>query len=164
MKHEHYVKISDFFRKYDWGERFIIEINRWSTYFVYVAFIGLLISLAINKDERIIRVILTCGISFILVTIFRMICNSERPYTKYKFTPLISKDKVGQSMPSRHVFSTFVITMAFAYTYSWAFIPLLVVSMIIAVGRVLGGVHFPKDVIVGAIIGVISGILGFYVI
>lgn len=30
--------------------------------------------------------------------------------------------------------------------------------------RVIAGVHFPKDVIVGAIIGILSGVIGFYII
>ena len=30
--------------------------------------------------------------------------------------------------------------------------------------RVIGGVHFPRDVLVGAAVGILAGVIGFYVI
>lgn len=164
MKQEHYIKISDFFRSFSWGEKLVVQVNNWLTRIIYISFIALFISLGFQKDERFIRVVLVCGISFVIVTIFRMICNTDRPYTIYDFEPLIAKEKKGESMPSRHVFSAFVIAMAFLYTYPWISIPIFAISIVMAIGRVIGGVHFPKDVIVGALIGIISGIIGFYLI
>lgn len=164
MKQEHYVKVSNFFRSFSWGEKFIVLGNNMLTAIIYVMFIGLFLWLGFSKDERFIKVVLVCGLSFILVTLFRMICNTDRPYTVYDFEPLIAKEKKGESMPSRHVFSAFVIAMSFLYTYTWISIPIFIVSILMAIGRVIGGVHFPKDVIVGALIGILSGIIGFYLI
>ena len=49
------------------------------------------------------------GISFVAVSIFRKCYNAKRPYEIYDFKPLIPKDTIGKSFPSRHVFSIFVI-------------------------------------------------------
>lgn len=37
-----------------------------------------------------------------------------------------------------------------------------VCGLIIAIVRVISGVHFPKDVIVGALVGILCGVVGFF--
>ena len=37
-------------------------------------------------------------------------------------------------------------------------------GVLMAAERVVGGVHFPRDVLAGAAIGILSGVLGFFVI
>ena len=53
--------------------------------------------------------------------------------------------------------------MAFLYIQSSLGIIMLVVATAIAVTRVLAGVHFVRDVISGAAIGILIGVLGFFV-
>ena len=53
--------------------------------------------------------------------------------------------------------------MAFMYIQSTLGIIMLTVAAAIAVIRVLSGVHFIRDVVSGAAIGVIVGVLGFFV-
>ena len=67
-------------------------------------------------------------------------------------------------MPSRHVFSAFVIGMAFLHMNIVLGIIILIIGCLMAVIRVIVGVHFPRDVIAGAVIGILSGIIGFYLI
>ena len=91
---------------------------------------------------------------------FRKKFDAPRPYTVYNYEPIIKKEKEGNSFPSRHVFSAFVIATTFIYANLELGICLFAISCLIAVLRVIGGVHFPKDVIVGAITGSICGVLG----
>ena len=131
---------------------------------LYMAYFVMLIFLAVNRDERVIRIVLVTGISFILVSIFRYVVDAPRPYTLYEFKPVVKKEKTGQSMPSRHVFSAFVIGMSALYISVHLGILILADSFLMCFMRVIAGVHFPKDVIVGAIIGILSGVIGFYII
>ena len=73
--------------------------------------------------------------------------DQKRPYVVYDFTPLIVKEKKGQSMPSRHVFSAFVIAMSALYICIPLGIFMMLLAVIMAFERVICGVHFPKDVI-----------------
>lgn len=164
MKAESYIKMSDYIRKFRHGEKIIQYGNVLVTRIIYVAFLILLIYMTIGKDERIVRVVLVTGISFVLVSLFRYFYNSDRPYTLYDFNPIVKKNKTGESMPSRHVFSGFVIAMAFLYINPIFSIPVFVCGGLMCIGRVLAGVHFPRDVIAGAFIGIISGMIGFYLI
>lgn len=164
MNQNSYIRITNKIREYKYGEKTAVFMNRFLTEIVYITYFALLINLLIQKDKEIIRVILVPGISFILVSVIRHFINAERPYIKYDFIPLIQKEKKGDSMPSRHVFSAFVIGMACLYINLILGIVILAVGVIMAVERVVVGVHFPRDVVVGAIIGIVSGIIGFYVI
>ena len=77
---------------------------------------------------------------------------------------MIKKDTKGKSMPSRHVFSIFVIAVTVFYFCHPAGIVLGAAGVIMAAARVAGGVHFPADVAVGAAAGIVSGIAGFWLI
>ena len=165
MKKETYIKMVNSIQGKKRLKRALIFANGILTGLVYICFLVLLIALAYNKRYcDLIRIVLVCGISFVLVSVFRYFFNAKRPYAMYDYEPIVAKEKEGQSMPSRHVFSAFVIAMAFAYI-NWKFsILFFIVAILIAVHRVIVGVHFIKDVLVGAIIGIVAGVIGFFII
>lgn len=138
-------------------------LNRLITYSVYTIYPVVLIALIWTRDDRAWRVLLAPAISFILVSVFRNLVNAPRPYEVNNTVPLINKDTKGKSFPSRHVFSVFVVASTLYFISLPLGIILLLAGVLLAILRVIGGVHFPKDVIAGAIIGIISGILGFYI-
>lgn len=123
---------------------------------------GLIIYSFVKEDYLMFtKCIVVPATAFVVVSIFRKSIDSPRPYTKYDITPLINKDKIGESFPSRHTLSAFLITMTGFYVYFPVGIMLTVMSLIIAITRVVSGVHFTKDVIAGAVIGILSGIIYF---
>ncbi len=96
--------------------------------------------------------------AFLIVTVFRKIWNAPRPYTIYDYEPLITKNKTGESFPSRHVASATAIAAPYIVINIYAFAGLITVAALIAVGRVIAGVHFIKDVCAGFVAGlIISG-------
>ena len=110
------------------------------------------------------KLILTPLTSFIVVSFFRKCIDARRPYTKYNITPLVKKDKTGESMPSRHIFSITIIAMCWLYIYPPVGIVLFVLTAILAVLRVITGVHFIRDVIAGIVIGVLCGFVGLWIL
>lgn len=140
----------------------INQLNTVITTLVYGTYPLVLGLLIYTQDERFWRVLLAPMISFILVSIFRTYLNAPRPYEVADTDPIIKKDTKGKSFPSRHVFSVFVIATTLFYISKPLGIFLMVIGFILAILRVVGGVHFPRDVIAGALIGILSGFLGFY--
>ncbi len=130
----------------------------------YVAYPVMLAALALMRDARLIRVLLVPLLSFLAVTIFRKALNAPRPYEVWDSRPLIPKDTKGNSFPSRHVFCVFMIAMAASYICIPVAITMILCGVFLAVIRVAARVHFVKDVIAGAAIGIILGWLGFWVI
>ena len=117
-----------------------------------------------TKDPRLLRLVLVPAISFVSLSVVRRGLNRPRPYEALDIVPLIPREKKGESFPSRHVFSVFVIAM----TWGWVCPPvgwlLGAVGVLLAVTRVVAGIHFPRDVLAGALLGVACGAVGFYLL
>jgi len=129
---------------------------------VFVSYFILCGWLLIERDARIIKVILIPFVIFVLTTIIRKIIDKPRPYVVLNIEPLIRRDKTGESFPSRHVLSVCIIAMACFFINPWIGAIMTMIAILIAVIRVLAGVHFIKDVVIGAIIGYVIGGLAFW--
>ena len=150
-------------------EKLIITANSVLTKAVYILYPLLLIYLAAPHLKQVepgfLPALIVPGISFVLVSIFRSVYNAPRPYEMPDAKPtIIKKNSPGKSFPSRHIFSIFIIAMTFFRVWPPAGILIGIAGAVLAVCRVSGGVHFPKDVIAGALIGIGCGIIGYYVI
>ena len=136
------------------------------TYITVLLYLGLLIYsvflIPSQGGTLLYRSILIPGVSFIFISQFRKKLSAPRPYEVYGFTPALDKDTVGRSFPSRHVFSIFMV----ACTYFQFSIPIGIIILIMGLGlaviRVVGGVHFIKDVVAGAIMAILIGIICFW--
>ena len=98
---------------------------------------------------------------FVILSLFRKKINAPRPYEVWEVVPLLDRDSPGQSMPSRHVFSATIISMACLHASLTMGMICLTLSAFLGLVRVLGGVHFPKDVVVGYICGLVCGVIFF---
>jgi len=98
---------------------------------------------------------------FVILSLFRKKINAPRPYEVWEIIPLLDRDSPGQSMPSRHVFSATIISMACLHASLTMGMICLTLSAFLGLVRVLGGVHYPNDVVVGYICGLVWGVLFF---
>ncbi|WP_244834730.1 phosphatase PAP2 family protein [Clostridium sp. BJN0001] len=163
MAKETYIKIFSFFSKSEKRKNFLIYANKVLTYIVYIMYPSLLIYLFLSKDTRFIKCIIIPAFSFIILTVFRKAINAKRPYEVFNIDPIIKRDKKGSSFPSRHVFSVFIIALMHYYIFKPIGIFLFIVGTLLALMRVLGGVHFLKDVFFGALIGILFGYIGLII-
>ena len=147
--------------------------NKVITDVVYVAYPCVLVWLtyaaatgAAGAVGTLLRAVLVPGVSFALVTVLRKAINAPRPYEVFDASPIIPKDTRGNSFPSRHVFSIFVIAMTFCACcpLAWVGPVMLVAGVLLAVIRVVSGVHFPRDVVVGALLGMLAGFMGLWIL
>lgn len=162
MSRDTYEKITYNLKRHPSLINTIKMTNKIITLMVYFIYIILLLSLLVMHDNRFLKVLLVPSISFFLVSAARNIINAPRPYEKLDIVPIIHKNTKGKSFPSRHIFSIFVIAMALYYISIPMGITLMIIGVFLAVIRVIGGIHFPIDVAAGAIIGILSGLIGFY--
>lgn len=139
-------------------------LNRLVTYGCYAAYPLCLVLLALQRDGRVLRAVLVPGVTFVLLSVFRSRYNAPRPYEVLPIQPLIHKDTRGKSFPSRHVFSVFVIAMTFLWLIPPLGVVFLAAGVLLALCRVIGGVHWPRDVVAGALCGILSGVVGFWLI
>ncbi|KEQ35816.1 PAP2 superfamily protein [Streptococcus mitis] len=98
---------------------------------------------------------------FVILSLLRKKVNAPRPYEVWEIIPLLDRYSPGQSMPSRHVFSATIISMACLHASLSVGVILLVLSALLGLVRISGGVHYPKDVVVGYICGLVWGVIFF---
>lgn len=162
MTKEQYIKITEPMRKNPEKTKRVIAMNQILTGVVFMVYPLYMAVLYGENDPKLLRVLLVPAVSFVLVTILRRIINAPRPYEKFNIPPVIEKDTKGKSFPSRHVFSVFIIAVAIFYSHPGPGILIGLIGVAMAVIRVLGGVHEVRDVVAGAVIGLLCGMVGFY--
>lgn len=158
MKKETYENIFRKVQAVPNGVWLIQILGKGLTYATAIVYFMAIVMQLYNREIK-IAVILTIvpAVSFFLVSVFRKYYNARRPYEIYGFMPLIPKDTKGKSFPSRHVFSIFVIGSTIIWFYPATGALVCMAGCILAVVRVVTGVHFPKDVAVGALAGILCG-------
>ena len=163
MKEKDYIAITNKINSYKYGPTLVIGTNKIITYFVYSCYPLVLLYLMVNKDDRWMAVLVGPLIVFTGVSLIRSFMNKPRPYELYNYNQILRKNSPGKSFPSRHVFSIFVIAVSIIFVSVPLGSILLVMGVILAILRVIGGVHFPLDVIVGAIAGILGALLSWLV-
>jgi membrane-associated phospholipid phosphatase len=133
-----------------------------------VGFVALLVVAAyVLGDQRFaIDLVLGSLTLWLLVTIIKAITDRARPFNLLRETRVIGWREAGLSFPSGHTTQTFfMMTLAISHFE----LPLIValglyaIAGLVAFTRVYLGVHYPRDVIAGAILGLLWGGLGVLV-
>ncbi len=165
MTKDTYVKMTQPFRDNSRMAKGIHIANKVCTMCMYITYPLLVIYMFLKAEDDLLRAIVVPGVNFVLLTIFRKFFNRPRPYETFEIPPVIPKDTKGKSFPSRHVFSSMVIAMTFLLVSPWPVIGVVfvVLTVLLAIVRVLSGVHYPSDVIAGALYAIVVAIVGYVV-
>ena len=137
--------------------------NRFMTVVMPIVYLILLATAYLQEGfgKQVLMYVFVPASGFVILSFLRKKINAPRPYEEWDIKPLLDRDSPGQSMPSRHVFSATIISMACLHASLSVGVILLVLSAFLGLVRVLGGVHYPKDVVVGYICGLAWGMLFF---
>lgn len=129
-----------------------------------LAFSLLLVSAYMREPWLALRICVAAAVPFAVITVLRRLIDAPRPYELYSFYETPPKNKRGSSFPSRHVFSSFIIATLSYILSPWLTAAVALVGIALSVSRVLLGIHFVRDVLTGALIGITSGLLGLALI
>ena len=143
-----------------------------SKYFWVPAYLFLLAFLLANYGRRSVYIILSLlfiifisdGISSQLIkkSVERVRpCNTPHMQVKLK---LLVRCGSGYSFPSSHAANHFAIAIFLSLTlgrrFRWLSLPLILWAASIAFGQVYVGLHYPLDILGGALLGIAIGIIG----
>ena len=159
MTAQQYEKISAPFRD-EKRTKALKFTNKLVTALGFAAYPLLLIMLFFTAKEKLFAAIVVPASGFILLTVIRRKINRPRPYITLDINPLIKKDKKGNSMPSRHVFSMTIIAASWYIASPSVSCILMVFSVVLALIRVIGGIHYPSDVIAGRLCAILWAFIG----
>jgi membrane-associated phospholipid phosphatase len=103
------------------------------------------------------------GVPALFVTIIKRFIGRARPYVSqitdpYAYDPFIWKSTYA-SLPSGHATNAFAAAIAIGALWPKARLPMWIYALVIAISRVAVNAHFPSDVIVGAVTGLVGALL-----
>ena len=137
--------------------------NQFMTVVMPIVYLTLLATTYLQEGfgKQVLMYVFIPASGFVMLSFLRKKINNPRPYEEWAINPLLDRDSPGQSMPSRHVFSATIISMACLHASLTMGMICLTLSAFLGLVRVLGGVHYPKDVVVGYICGLVWGVIFF---
>ena len=143
--------------------RLLRTFNRFMTVVMPMIYLTLLATTYLQQGlgKQVLIYVFIPASGFVILSLLRKKINAPRPYEVWEIIPLLDRDSPGQSMPSRHVFSATIISTACLHASLSVGLTLLVLSALLGLVRVLGGVHYPKDVVVGYACGLVWGVIFF---
>lgn len=131
-------------------------------YLLYIAAVFFLVLLLINKTRL---MTISVAISVFLARIIiaepiKRIFHIARPYIAVdNVKKIIGENGDYYSFPSGHTAIFFAIAMAiFYFNKKWGIVS-FIIAILVGISRIYVGVHWPIDIVAGAIIGIISGII-----
>lgn len=142
--------------KWIWLDYFEMFCAKYLEWFLWLALI-LFFALNIKKNWKIFfEAFLAAGISrFVFAKIIRMIWFRPRPFVDLNFVPLIDQSPAEASFPSGHASFYFALsTIVYLYNKK-AGIIFYIISTLIVLARVFVGVHWPLDILAGALMGIL---------
>lgn len=162
MNEQQYRTVIGWFNARPAAKKALWAVSTGAVAAVYLLYLGLLAWLAWHAMWAPLGVTAVVpAAAFVVGTALRAAINRPRPYTKYGFVPLFPKDKTGQSMPSRHCFSAAAIAGTAWYVLPPLGAVLAVLGVLIAISRVVTGVHYISDVLAGLAFGSVFAVLGW---
>lgn len=147
-------------------DKTIIFLADYSRYFLIAAFFLLLFLAKCSRRKKLVVlsvVFVSAAVAkFGVVEIIRYAHYRPRPFLVLPVNQLISNGS--SSFPSGHAAFFFAMTAAiWLYNKRWG-IGFFAGSVLMAVSRVIGGVHYPSDIVVGALIGIVVACIIFRLI
>ncbi len=140
----------------------IVFIASYLPYLVVTAFVVLVASSQYARQEK-WELLLVAGAASViarlgLTELIRFFYNRPRPFTALPDVHQLLTDSAW-SFPSGHATFFFALgTAIYLYNKQWG-IGFLLAAACITVGRVIAGVHYPSDIIGGAILGALTALI-----
>lgn len=125
-------------------------------YFQYLL-IAAIIFLFQKKWRAYIQIILSVVLARLVLTeLIRFFYYRSRPFVDYQVNQLIFHEPDG-SFPSGHAAFFFALASAVYFRNKKAGYWFFAAAFLISAARIFAGVHYPSDILVGAIVGIFSG-------
>jgi len=96
---------------------------------------------------------LTAFLAWLLAILIKMLFFTKRPYLSKRTKTLLRKKKSSPAFPSGHTALAFALAVSFFYLNPVLGIISLIVACLIGLARIISGLHWPIDILGGAVLG-----------
>ena len=138
-------------------------ITIWSSRVFAVIYLFAVVLMLAKNNKKVLPIIAAPAVTVFAVQIIRFFYLRPRPFVALEIDNLIYHTASG-SMPSMHAASAFVIAAVIWCVHKKAGNILLLFAFVTGLSRVMVGVHFPADVLLGSILGLSFGFTAFKIV
>ena len=152
--------INNFAGKWNWLDFLGIFFAEYLCY-VLLFILLLLLFIDVKKYWKIVAEVLIAGVftRFILAEIIRKIYFRPRPFVNNDVNLLIPYNGHEASFPSGHALFFFALSTIIYIHNKKAGVLFYIASFLIVLGRVFTGIHWPSDILAGAVFGILTGLI-----
>lgn len=100
---------------------------------------------------------------WLVVELMKFLICRTRPYIKLTDTRIVGSRAGGHSFPSGHTSQSFFLAALFSNYYQFAltgWLILLAVALLVSITRMYVGMHYPRDILGGSVLGTFWGLFG----
>ena len=121
-----------------------------------LVWIGIALALALlrRRPTLVLLVVAADGIADLLARALKSIVDVQRPAFRYAEPKALVPVPHDHSFPSGHAATSFACATVLALAFPQLAVPLYLLAAAIAFSRVYVGVHYPLDVLGGALLGI----------
>jgi undecaprenyl-diphosphatase len=116
--------------------------------------IGLALALLRRRPTLLLAIVAADGIADLLARAFKSVVDVQRPAFRYAEPKALVHVPHDHSFPSGHAATSFACATTLALAFPRLAAPLYLLAAAIAYSRVYVGVHYPLDVLGGAVLGI----------
>ena len=146
-----------------WHDLFYF-FGRYGITLFFLAFIYLILR---KKIRAFLCILLAMGVAGVVDFLIYMFWQRPRPFISHSdlVSNIYGTSASLGSFPSSHTYIAFAIaTSIFLYGHRRLGSVLFVLAILVAMGRIGLGLHYPSDVVGGIILGILSGVAVYYMV
>lgn len=112
----------------------------------------------LQKKKEILLAFFTGYFAWIIAKILKFFIHTSRPFDVFSNVQSLFSE-TGFAFPSGHAAFYFALAFILFFTHKKAGLWFILFALIISIARVMGGVHFPGDILGGFILGALISFL-----
>ena len=150
--------LNGFALKNQWLDAIFVFLAKYLPYVLAAALLLFLIKDFKKYRRMVFLAFMAGGFSEVIVQIIRWFWQRPRPFMAEQVNLLLSHSTSG-SFPSAHAAFFFALSTIVFFFNKKAGLFFYIASLLMAVSRIIVGVHWPSDILAGAILGILCGYL-----
>lgn len=112
----------------------------------------------LRRVRMVVEALIAAGFTrFVLAEIIRKLMFRARPFVQLNLHPLVNQSPLEASFPSGHTTFFFALSTIVYFYNKKLGIWFYVASILIVLSRVFVGIHWPSDILAGAVLGILVG-------